>query len=48
MVYGDENVWNRSFEELLAYGNWEISSSGEVMLDAMEQSIAVSYFEGKI
>lgn len=43
-----ENVWNRSFEELLAYGNWEISSSGEVMLDAMEQSIAdFRIFRGK-
>lgn len=35
-----ENVWNRSFEELLAYGNWEISSQGEVTLDAMEQPLA--------
>src|SRR5574344_2766948 len=35
-----ENVWNRSFEELWAYGDWEISSSKEVTLNAMEQSSA--------
>lgn len=35
-----ENVWNRSFEELLAYGDWEISNSEEVTLDAMGQSLA--------
>ena len=29
-----ENVWNRSFEELRAYGNWTIDSSGELLLDA--------------
>lgn len=35
-----ENVWNRSFEELLAYGNWEVSNRGEVTLDAMNQPLA--------
>ena len=36
VVYGERMFGIVSFEELLAYGNWEISSSGEVMLDAME------------
>lgn len=35
-----ENVWNRSFEELLAYGDWEIGSNGEVTLNAMGQPLA--------
>lgn len=35
-----ENVWNRSFEELLAHGNWKISSRREVTLDAMGQPLA--------
>lgn len=30
-----ENVWNRSFEEQPAYGNWEVSHRGEVSLDAI-------------
>lgn len=29
-----ENVWNRSFEEQFAFGNWEINHHGEVFLDA--------------
>ena len=35
-----ENVWNRSFEELLAYGAWQVSSSGEVSLNALGQPMA--------
>lgn len=35
-----ENVWNRSFEELLAYGDWEVNSSREVTLNAMGRSLA--------
>lgn len=35
-----ENVWNRSFEELLAYGDWEVSSDKEIVLNAMEQPLA--------
>lgn len=31
-----ENVWNRSFEEQPAYGNWEVSHRGEVSLDALD------------
>lgn len=32
-----ENVWNRSFEELSAFGKWEINNEGEVVLDALNQ-----------
>ncbi len=35
-----ENVWNRSFEELLAYGDWKITGRGEVTLDALGQPLA--------
>lgn len=35
-----ENVWNRSFEELLAYGDWKIADRGEVTLDALGQPLA--------
>lgn len=30
-----ENVWNRSFEEQLAFGNWQVNHQGEVSLDAL-------------
>lgn len=35
-----ENVWNRSFEELLAYGDWKITGRGEVTLNALGQPLA--------
>lgn len=35
-----ENIWNRSFEELLAYGNWTINDKGEVILDALKRPLA--------
>lgn len=35
-----ENVWNRSFEELLAYGDWEINSRNEISLNALEKPMA--------
>lgn len=35
-----ENVWNRSFEELLAYGSWQVDSNGEVTLNAVGQPMA--------
>lgn len=35
-----ENVWNRSFEELLAYGNWQVGTEGEVTLDALGRPMA--------
>lgn len=35
-----ENVWNRSFEELLAYGNWQVNTEGEVTLNALGQPMA--------
>lgn len=38
-LWGEE-VWNRSFEELLAYGNWQVNNKGEVTLDALGQSMA--------
>lgn len=38
-VWG-ENVWNRSFEELLAYGAWQVDNSGEVILNALGQPMA--------
>lgn len=37
-VWG-ENVWNRSFEEWLTYGDWEIKSNGEMHANAL-QSLA--------
>lgn len=35
-----ENVWNRSFEELLAYGYWRMNTEGEITLDALGQPMA--------
>lgn len=35
-----ENVWNRSFEELLAYGSWQVDDNGEVTLNALGQPMA--------
>lgn len=35
-----ENVWNRSFEELLAYGDWTVDSRGEIILNAIDKQMA--------
>lgn len=35
-----ENVWNRSFEELSAYGDWEINSRNEISLNALGKPMA--------
>lgn len=32
-----ENVWNRSFEERWAYGNWTVNSEGTIELDALSK-----------
>lgn len=35
-----ENVWNRSFEELLAYGDWQVNNKGEITLNALGKPMA--------
>ena len=35
-----ENVWNRSFEELLAYGDWQVNTKGEITLNALGKPMA--------
>lgn len=35
-----ENVWNRSFEERLAYGDWTVDSQGELTLNALNRPMA--------
>ncbi len=43
-----ENVWNRSFEELLAEGNWVIDTQGHLAVNALEVTTGSRFKIGHI